>query len=194
MIKGTRLIQATLVLAIAIGGMACNQQKNGASNPASTSAVGNAIVYVNSDSLLANYEFFQKLQEDLKAKTTELQKQVQNETKSFQGQVQSYQQKAPTMTASERQNTEQNLARKQQELQTLQQKATQELMQHEQSANEDLYKKVQDYMKEYAAKNHYKYVLTYSRGDNTVLFADSTLDVTDEVIKGLNEQYKAEKK
>ena len=59
---------------------------------------------------------------------------------------------------------------------------------------EKLYDKVADYLKGYAKEKGYKMVLTYSKGNSAILFADESLDVTKEVIKGLNEAYKSDKK
>lgn len=160
----------------------------------STQTAADAIVYVNSDTLMAKYEYFKQLQKDLESQSKTLEKQVSSRAASFQKQVGSYQQNAATMTASERQSTEQNLGKAQQELQALQQKASQDIMTNEQEANDKLHAKVQSFLKEYAQMNDYKFVLTYSRSNNAVLFADSTLDVTAEVLNGLNAEYAKEKK
>ena len=37
-------------------------------------------------------------------------------------------------------------------------------------------------------------VLTYAKGNSAILFADESLDVTSEVLKGLNEAYTKDKK
>ena len=37
-------------------------------------------------------------------------------------------------------------------------------------------------------------VLTYAKGSSAILFADESLDVTSDVIIGLNEAYKKDKK
>ncbi len=43
-------------------------------------------------------------------------------------------------------------------------------------------------------KKGYKMVLTYSKANSAVLYADESLDVTKEVVSGLNDAYKGEKK
>ncbi|HYH55636.1 MAG TPA: OmpH family outer membrane protein [Anseongella sp.] len=190
---GLKLIAAALIAAAAAS---CNQPAPAARNnaPDSLQTVADAIVYVNSDTLLAKYEYFKDLQKELESKGKTLENQVSSRTASFQKQVSAYQQNAATMTPGERQSTEQNLGKAQQELQALQQKAGQDMMKNEQEANDKLHAKVQAFLKEYAAMNDYKFVLTYSRSNNAVLFADSTLDVTAEVLNGLNAAYAKEKK
>lgn len=176
----------------------CNQPGNPVSRGSlptdSVRTTADAIVYVNSDTLLAKYEFSRDLQKELDTKQKEVEDRVKSRTTSFQNQVSSYQQKAATMTPSERETTEQNLGRAQQELQALQQQAGQELMANDREANDKLHGKIQEFLREYARLNDFKFVLTYSRSNNAVLFADSALDVTDEVLNGLNAAYAKEKK
>lgn len=187
-----------LIAAAATVMAACQQpaSTNTGADPANRPAAPapEAIVYVNSDTLLAKYQFFKDLQAELEEQGKTLEGQLSSRTSNFQKQVSNYQQNAATMTPSERQSTEQNLGKAQQDLQAFQQKVSQDLMEAEQAANEKLHAKVQAFLKEYAALNDYKFVLTYSRSNNAVLFADSTLDVTDEVLNGLNAAYAKEKK
>ncbi|RZJ46241.1 MAG: OmpH family outer membrane protein, partial [Flavobacterium sp.] len=59
---------------------------------------------------------------------------------------------------------------------------------------EALYNKIADYLKTYSKTKGYKMVLTYSKGNSAILFADETLDVTSPVLVGLNEAYLKDKK
>ena len=90
--------------------------------------------------------------------------------------------------------TEQRLARKQQELQSYQQNAGAALQDEQAKEQEKLYNKIADYLKVYAKDKGFKMVLTYQKGNSAILYADPALDVTSEVIVGLNEGYKADKK
>lgn len=198
-ISGQRIFSGRGIMTIsflAIIMASCNQPAPSGGNTSAEEApaAADAIVYVNSDTLLAKYQFFKDLQAELEKQGKSLESQVSSRTGNFQKQVSSYQQNAATMTPGERQSTEQNLGKAQQELQAFQQKVSQDLMKAEQDANDKLHGKVQAFLQEYAALNDYKFVLTYSRSNNAVLFADSTLDVTDEVLNGLNAAYAKEKK
>lgn len=198
-IRSSFSIRNTFILGtLALIVSSCQQPAPGGTTatPDSTrvASAADAIVYVNSDTLLANYQFFKDLQAELEEQGKSLESQMSNRTANFQKQVSNYQQNAATMTPSERQSTEQNLGKAQQDLQAFQQKVSQDLMEAEQAANEKLHSKVHAFLQEYAALNDYKFVLTYSRSNNAVLFADSTLDVTDEVLNGLNAAYAKEQK
>lgn len=184
---------ATAVAIVSL--MASCQNKNANTAPAaksdSTTVNSNEkIVYVNSDSLLTKYQYFKDLKVKLEAKARAAQTDMASKGQAFQREVAQYQQQANTLSADQRASTEERLARKDQELKTYQQNAGEALQNEQAAENEKLYDKVADYLKGYAKKKGYKMVLTYSKGNSAILFADESLDVTSEVIVGLNEAYK----
>ena len=156
-----------------------------------TSAVSTSekIVYVNSDSLLTKYKYFKDIKVKLEGKAKSAQSDMASKAQAFQREVAQYQQQANTLPADQRAATEERLARKDQELKAYQQNAGAALQTEQATENEKLYDKVAEYLKTYAKKKGYKMVLTYSKGNSAILFADESLDVTSEVIVGLNEAY-----
>ena len=148
------------------------------------------IVYVNSDSLLTKYQYFKDIKQKLETKTKAAQQDMAAKAQAFQREVAQYQQQQSTLPADQRAATEERLGRKDQELKAYQQNAGAALQNEQQQENEKLYDKVADYLKAYAKKKGYKMVLTYSKGNSAILFADESLDVTSEVIVGLNDAYK----
>jgi len=147
------------------------------------------IVFVNQDSLLTKYEYYKDLKVKFEGKTKNAQSDIQSKGQAFQREVAEYQKNAGTLSADQRKATEERLGRKQQELQTYQQNAGGALQNEQATETEKLYDKVADYLKTYAKGKGYKMVLTYSKGNSAILFADESLDVTNEVIKGLNAEY-----
>ena len=148
------------------------------------------IVYVNSDSLLTKYKYFNDIKVKLESKTKKAQQDMAAKAQAFQREVAQYQQQQSTLPADQRAATEERLGRKDQELKAYQQNAGAALQTEQQQENEKLYDKIADYLKVYAKKKGFKMVLTYSKGNSAILFADESLDVTSEVIVGLNEDYK----
>jgi outer membrane protein len=194
---------STLATAVAlVSVMAACQNKDAKTTTTETSAKTDApavkdnepIVYVNSDSLLTKYEYFKDLKVKLDAKSKAAQTDLGAKQQAFQREVAEYQQAQNTMPADQRATTEQRLARKQQELQTYQQNAGAALQNEQAVEQEKLYNKIADYLKVYAKDKGFKMVLTYQKGNSAILFADASLDVTSQVIVGLNEGYKSDKK
>ncbi|SER56026.1 OmpH family outer membrane protein [Pedobacter rhizosphaerae] len=157
----------------------------------STQAVSSTdkIVFINQDSLLTKYEYYKDLKVKFEGKTKSAQSDMQAKGQAFQREVAQYQQTAGNLSADQRKETEERLARKQQELQTYQQNAGGALQNEQAVETEKLYDKVAGYLKTYAKEKGYKMVLTYSKGNSAILFADESLDVTTDVIKGLNAEY-----
>ena len=70
----------------------------------------------------------------------------------------------------------------------------QSLVEEIQKSNEEVRKTVVDYVKEYNKKANYNFILTHTDGPGGVLIlANDSLDITNEILEGLNEQYKAKK-
>lgn len=156
----------------------------------STSATTEKIVYVNSDTLAEKYEYYKEIRTKLEAKVKKAQTDLQSKGQAFQREVADYQQKMNTMSASERQATEERLARKQDELGRLDQNASSSLAQDEATEFGNVYTAITEYLKKHASDHGYTLVLTYSQKNPSVLYADSKLDITKQVVDGLNADYK----
>lgn len=186
---------ATIISVLSACGNKENKTETQTAKPATeVAAVTEKIVYVNSDSLLTKYEYFKDLKAKMESKGKAAEGDLAAKSQAFQREVQQYQQQQNTLPADQRAATEQRLARKQQELQTYQQNAGAALQNEQAKEQEKLYDKVADYLKGYAKSKGYKMVLTYAKGNSAILFADESLDVTSEVIVGLNDAYKKDKK
>lgn len=147
------------------------------------------IAYINADSLSEHYEYFKDIKVKLEGKIKKAQEDLQSKGQAFQREVADYQQKASTMSASDRQATEERLARKQDELGRLDQNASASLAQDEATEFNNVYNSITEYLKKHSEEEGYSLVLTYSQSNPTVLYADSKLEITKEVIEALNKEY-----
>lgn len=150
-----------------------------------------SIAYVNSDSLLKNYDFFKELEKQLIEKRDKLNAEYQNRAEGLQKEIQNFQTTAPNMTMAQGRAVEEDLRKKQQNLMMYQEQLGQQLMQEEAKMNTELYDKVSDYLHEYGLTKDLQIVLTYTKGSG-VLYANEGLDITDQVLTGLNEAYGVE--
>jgi len=182
------------VLAAAV--ISCNNQGTSPSAAStsgdSTQANTEKIVYVNADTLLEKYEYFKDIRARLEEKAKKTQADLQSRSTAFQRDVADYQQKAATMSAAERQSTEERLARKQDELARHNQNASSSFAQEEAEENEKLYARITEYLKKPSKENGYKMVLSYSTSSPAVLYADESLEITNEVLEALNADYQKE--
>ena len=191
----TSISKIAVILSLSAIVVSCNKEQ-GKNSGSASKPTGDAqeIVYVNSDSLLSNYDYYKDVRDKFQEKSKKAQADLTAKGTAFQREVAAYQQGAGGLNAEQRATTEERLARKQQELATYNQNAGNALANEEAAENDKLYNKVSDYLKVYAKSKGYKIVLTYSKSNPAVLYADESLDVTKAVVDGLNSEYKKEKK
>ncbi|HEY9533946.1 MAG TPA: OmpH family outer membrane protein [Mucilaginibacter sp.] len=195
---GSIVTKITLGLAVAASVVACNNNKpaaapTAASNSTATSEKGTT-VYINSDTLLAQYNYAKDMQDRLTIKGKAAQSEVASKGQALQREIADYQKVAATLPADKRQQTEQRLQREQQEYQQFQQNAGAEFQKYQGDETNKLYQKTADFAKSYAKEKGYKLVLTYSKTAPGVLYVDPSLDVTADVLKQLNDAYAKDKK
>ncbi len=168
-------------------------QSGGETIPANSSAAATSgtipqIAYVNSDTLLANYAFFQTKRVELEKKAEDLQKEYENRARGLQNEISNFQQNAGTMTMNQARAVEEDLRKKQQNLMQYQQNLSGQLMEEEGKVNDDLYERVSEFLEDYGKNEDFKLVLTYTKNSG-VLYADDSLDITQQVVEGLNQEY-----
>jgi outer membrane protein len=196
--KASIVTKSVLALLIAAGVSACNQNKPetkaAVATTAGTTAGTPEIVYINQDSLVAKYDYIKDMDKRLSEKGKAAQADVQSRQQAIQREIAEYQKAAPTMAADQRQATEQRLQRKGQEFQQYQQNAGAQVQNDQVGEQTKLYEKLVEFTKAYAKEKGYKMILTYQKGNTTMLYGDASLDVTADVVKKLNDAYTKDKK
>lgn len=149
------------------------------------------IAYINSDSVLKYYEFFNLNKEKLEAKGKKLDQDFRNRAQSLQNDISSYQRNVGSMTIGQAKALEEDLGKKQQNLQLYQRSLEQEIMNDQAKMNEELYAKITAYLKKYGEEKGLQVVLKYDPTSD-LLFGGKAIDITQDVVSGLNEAFKAE--
>lgn len=152
-------------------------------------------VYINSDVLNEHYNFVKDLTSAAQAKQQRLQNSYESKAQKFQQDYAELQEKASQGLLSENQaNTAQaDLIKRKEELDKMEMQL-QDMMEEIQKSNEEVRKNVVDYIREYNKTGQYHYVLTYTdKPGGFLILANDSLDITKEIVDGLNAQYKAKK-
>lgn len=166
---------------------------SGASSASLSSGPSNIkVAYINSDTVLKYYDYFKVNRDRLESKGKKLDQDLRNRAENLQKDIESYQRNVGNLTIGQAKAIEEDLAKKQQNLRMYQESLSQELMVDESKMNQDLYAKVTAFLKKYGQENGLQVVLKYDPSSD-LLFGGDSLDITQEVIKGLNEAYKSEK-
>ncbi|MCM1029945.1 MAG: OmpH family outer membrane protein [Oscillibacter sp.] len=195
-------IALNVVLLIAVGvlyilhftGNSCTSANVGESG----NNVGNVdakIVYINTDTLLRNYTLSVELNEAFLKKQEERNTELNIKAKDLDRQAREFQRKLENngfISAERAEAARQDLLEKNQKLQQLQQEMTEKMMKEQSELNKKLFESITNFLTEYNKEKGYEIVLSTVVAGN-VLYAADGFDITQDVVKGLNEQYKRKK-
>ena len=150
------------------------------------------IGYISVDSLQVNYGLYDELKAKLEAKQNRYEKELAAKSKAFQRKVAEFQKKAPTMSQFEGQLKQKELGKEQQKLYDLDNQYSAKFQNELLKLNKQLYKSIKDFINTHN-KNNYDIIIGESQTRDFVLDFNKKIDITNEIINGLNEQYNSKK-
>ncbi|MDH4091704.1 MAG: OmpH family outer membrane protein [Cyclobacteriaceae bacterium] len=183
------------VLLVAVGVLFYLHFSGGKPSDASSAGVNPGdlqIAYINSDSVLKNYDYLKVNRVQLEEKTKKMDQDYRNRAMGLQNEIAAYQRNVSSMTLGQVRATEEDLGKKQQNLQLFQQSLSQQLMDEEAKLNKELYDRITAFLKKYGSEKGLQIVLKFDPTSD-VLFAGEALDISKDVIAGLNAAYQDEK-
>ena len=180
-------------LAIAAMMVSCNNQSPKMDDQPAAAASGDGlkIAYVEVDSLMTQYTFAKDYSVTLQKKSNNARNTLNQKGNALQAAAANFQQKLNNNGFQSREQAASQQAaieRQQRDLQELQARLENELASETAKFNEALRDSLQNFLKVYNKDKKFDLILAKS-GDN-ILIADKKLDVTQDVINGLNKRYK----
>ncbi len=149
------------------------------------------VMYLNSDTVLKYYDYFKVNRDRLESKGKRLDQELKSRAQGLQNEIESYQRNASNLTMGQARTVEEDLGKKRQNLQMYQESLSQEMISDQDRMMKDLYERVTSYLKKYGQERSLQVVLKFDASSD-LLFAQDSLDISKDVIKGLNEIYKNE--
>ena len=152
------------------------------------------IAYINIDSALVRMEMYTDLQLELSTKQQQLESSFSSKYKTFEQSVSRYQTDVSKglLTRSEMQEKEQQLNNERINLESLQNEYMSQMQEQGLVSNRKVIDYIMEYLKEYNQEKGLQYIFSFSFGSN-LLYVNNELDITNEVVEGLNTKYKTEK-
>lgn len=182
------------ILLVAVGVLYYLHFSAGKSSGTSESSVTPSdlkIAYINSDTVLKYYEYLKTTQVRLEEKTKKMDQDYRNRAMGLQNEIAAYQRNVSSMTLGQVRATEEDLGKKQQNLQMYQQTLSQQLMDEQGKIQKELYDRITVFLKKYGSDKGLQIVLKFDPTSD-LLFAGQPLDISQDVITGLNAEYKLE--
>lgn len=152
------------------------------------------IAFVRMDSLASQYEYYRDINKQLAAEAEQNQRTLATKMTAMQKAAEDFQRRLRTnaFTSEDAARAEQEkILKMQEEGQRLELSMTQTLANKQAEANDKMYRIVREQVSEMNKDGKYRYILT-NVGLENLLYADSTLDITDDVVKFLNDHYRKE--
>ena len=146
------------------------------------------IAYVNSDTVSKYYDFAALIQNKLLNKRSSAENQLKDKMSSYQKLRADFEKAAPIMGEREKMEKAQNIMTLEQEIMRVEQDLTDQLAQEELLLTESYILKTNEYMQIIGKELGYDFVLSFRIG-GPMLYADTTHDITEEVIQLLNKRY-----
>ena len=194
--KNTSLFLSLLSLAAVVTLGVLTFTKDGkkaeASAEGETTAVAEAgaIVYVDLDRILTEYDMANDLRSVVETKVQNIQAEINRRGQKLEKQVTEYQEKIQKglMTRSVAEVQGQKLQQEEIDFNNYAAQKQQEIQEEQVVMMNQLGDAIQTFINNYNAEKQYAMILTNS-GGAPVITADPALDITDAVIAGLNEEY-----
>jgi len=186
--------QGIYTLALAAGitvWSACNNKNPQPAAAAAVTAPGTGtgrIAYINVDSLEEHYTYWKTKKQEIMAEQASIESELQRSAQQLQSDVAALQQKARSgsLSEAEGQAAQQRLGQMQQSLESRRATLSEQFQKKQLDFSTALQKNIDDYLAVYNKDGKYDYILSYSRSGQ-ILFANKALDITNDVVKGLNE-------
>jgi outer membrane protein len=185
--------QLKLILTVAVAAIICSCAANGNTNGAQqanaeskTPAAQGGIVYIQLDSLVNQYDMYNDLKSELESKVQAVQEDLTKKGRSFESAVKDFQAKIDKglLTRSQAEEQQQKLVEREQNLQGLSQQKQMELAEEEAVMMRRVMDAIQTYITKYNQDKGYALILSVP-----VLAGEPSLNITQDVLAGLNEEY-----
>ena len=180
---------AMAVAALAVSFTSCdksNQQPEPAAS-SQTAPVELKIGYVEVDSIMSQYQFCKDYTLILEKKSQNIQSTLQQKGAALQNAAANFQQQN-AYTEQQARQIQAGLQKQQADLEGLQQRLGAEFQGETEKFNKALRDSIQHFLAVYNKDKKYSLILT-KQGDN-ILYGDKALDITTQVVAGLNKAYK----
>jgi len=197
--KNTSLIISiiALIAAVVFGVIALTGNKNTEAETTvdgeqteSPAACKGDIVYIDLDKILMDYDMANDLRSVVETKVQNIQAEITRRGKKLEGDVATFQEKVNKglLTRSVAEAQQDKLMQQEQEFNNYAAQKQQEIQEEQVVMMNQLGDAIKTFLDKYNAEKQYAMILTNS-GGAPVITADPSLDITEDVLNGLNEEY-----
>nr|WP_199156311.1 OmpH family outer membrane protein [Pedobacter sp. ASV2] len=151
------------------------------------------IAYVDSSKILSEFKGAEEAKKSFGTKAKTWQSNIDSLTTEVQNSIKKYEKDLATMSSKEQNLSKQLLGNKQKQLGDYQNAIRENAKQEDAKLTQDVVAKINAYLTKYGEQKNYKIILIANQS-GTIAYAEKELDITKDVIDGLNNEYTISKK
>lgn len=152
------------------------------------------IAYVELDSLNEKITFIKTKRKELESEQRAIENEWENGYRGLENQKNNFIKKGNAITQEEAQQFQGALIQQQQQIDGKKQALTQKLSEKSYKFLEGIQKQLKDFLEEYNKEKNYMYIFTTGTGLDYMVYKDSALNITSDVIAGMNAKINAASK
>lgn len=167
---------------------------NSSSLPVKSAALSSdnvKIAYFEIDSIQNNYEFFKDVKSALQVKDMDNAKQLTALKNAYIAKYQDLQKNGQYLSQAEVGSRQQDLVQAEKNYTNKEQQLSQELQEESFKRLQEVKKKIEVYLEKYNKNKTFAYI--FSSNPDLMYYKDTAYDITADIIKGLNDEYKPKK-
>ena len=149
------------------------------------------IAYFEVDSVENNLDMVKDVRAEINKKDEEYNNSVAQLEVTYKRKIQEYQQKAATMTQADYEKAQIELKQLEESLKGRKQELDQQYQDFVTRRNLTVKKRIEEFLDKYNKTKNYSYIVAYEQG--LFYYKDTAYNITNDLIKGLNVEYKSKK-
>jgi outer membrane protein len=146
----------------------------------------NAIAFIELDSLNEKINNIKDRRQELEGEQKAIETEWQNGYRNLENRKNEFLKRGNSITQQEAEKFQGELIRKQQEVDGRKQELTQRLSEKSYKFMDEIQKKLKAFLVDYNKDKKFQYILTTGTGMDYMLYKDPSLNITEEVIVGMN--------
>lgn len=147
------------------------------------------MAYVDLDSIQLNYTFYKEKMGEFERKKESADKDLNSAYQRIENERIAFAKRGESITQAEYENFQRSYQSQMQNLEQQKNKLESGIAKEGEQAMDELKQKINAFLAEYNKTRGYSYIFSYSNSINVLFYKDSTYNITNEVVQGLNASY-----
>ncbi|MFN9710750.1 MAG: OmpH family outer membrane protein [Bacteroidota bacterium] len=151
------------------------------------------LAYIDLDSIKEHYAYFKLKNQEIEREKMRIENDIEGGVNKLESDRANFMKRGQSITQEEAEKFQMEYQNRYQALGQRRETLLNQHLSNQAKALDDIQKKINDYLQEYNKTANFQFIFSTGEGNLTLYYKDSALNITNEVIEGLNERYQKEK-